>query len=318
MKNRVNRIFLFILIVLAFMPFIDRLEKFFWFFDNFAHFRLHYIYLVFIIIFLLIIFKRFFLLPVAFIALFVNITALGSFHSNSYKIDKNLLIEEKRRIFFYNINWEKDNPDNTVLYVKKITPDIIILVELSPYTYFIYKEKFVDYKYSKYTPNLNPDEPFNGLAIYSRIEPIDEIKVINFGKWTCPSLQINIMLNNKKLSIIGTHPYSPINKRRTLSRNTQLQLLADYIRENNFPVILIGDFNSTQWQKGFKYLLKQAKLIDPTKFFGLQPTWPTFLPSFFRLQIDHVLHTKEIIILNKFTSDKLDSDHLGLIVDFTI
>lgn len=309
------------LILLSILPIIDRAKNIFWGFDLFTHFRIHYLYILMLLIILIIIIKRFHLLPLAFVAIFINLALLNPFHpiTMSKKEITDLSNKKIMRVLFYNINWEKDNSEKSTNYIKEIKPDIVILAELTPSTYLDYKERLssLEYIYTKYSPNPNIEEPANGIALYSKIKPIDNIKVIIFEKWTCPSLQIDITLNNKTVSIIGTHPYSPINKRRTKGRDIQFHHLSNYIRNLNNDIILLGDFNTTTWQKEFKELIKEANLLDTTDKFGFQPTWPTNLPSFLRLAIDHILYTKGIYVTNKFTGEKLNSDHLPIVTDFT-
>jgi endonuclease/exonuclease/phosphatase (EEP) superfamily protein YafD len=158
----------------------------------------------------------------------------------------------------------------------------------------------------------------NGIAMFSRIAPIDRIKIINFGEGTIPSVQINFRINDRPVAVIGTHPYSPVNRHRFYSRGRQYVKLAEYIRALDMPVLIVGDFNSTVWQKDFRQFTADSRLSNSIDKFGMQPTWPTILPRFLRLQIDHVFYSKGINLINKTVGPNIGSDHLPVISDFLI
>ncbi|MBN2545011.1 MAG: endonuclease/exonuclease/phosphatase family protein [Spirochaetes bacterium] len=298
---------------------ISIFKDIFWIFDIFTHFRIHYIISVIALNVLFLFFRRFFLFTLSIISLFINLSFLNPIKIN-YFVKHKPYIEKKEgiRTMFYNIYWYKNNITKNTNYISEIKPDIVILAEVSPNTFRLYKERLKDFAYSNYSDNPNDDEPDNGIALFSKIKPENDIKIIIFEKWTCPSLQIDIKINGKIISVIGTHPYSPINKNRKLGRDKQFILLSDYIKNQSNPVLLIGDFNSTIWQKEFQYLVKNAELINSMDKFGLQPSWPASMPAFLRITIDHVLYQKEIELYNKFLGSLKGSDHLPVIADFSV
>jgi len=259
------------------------------------------------------------LLALSIVSLFINLSFLNPIKINYFvKYKPHIEKREGIRTMFYNIYWHNNNVVKNTKYINKIKPDIIMLAEVSPKTYSLYKDQLNDYIYSKYSDNPNVDEPDNGIALFSKIKPENDIKIIVFEEWTCPSLQIDIKVNNKIVSVIGTHPYSPVNKNRTFGRDKQFVCLSEYIKNQSNPVLLIGDFNSTIWQKNFQYLVRNANLENSMDKFGFQPTWPAFFPPFLRITIDHVLYHKEIELNNKFLGSLSGSDHLPVIADFSV
>ena len=60
-------------------------------------------------------------------------------------------------------------------------------------------------------------------------------------------------------------------------------------------VVMAGDLNVTPWSPHFQSALERGGLVDSRLGFGLQPTWPSFLPGM-RIPIDHVLSTPDVTI----------------------
>jgi len=50
---------------------------------------------------------------------------------------------------------------------------------------------------------------------------------------------------------------------------------------------------------------------------GMQPTWPTFSPLL-EIPLDHLLHTKDVTIVNREIGVDVGSDHYPLIVDLVL
>ena len=89
------------------------------------------------------------------------------------------------------------------------------------------------------------------------------------------------------------------------------------MKQQKHPVLLLGDLNTTPWSFHFQHLLKESGLKNSMKGFGHQPSWPSNIP-FLRIPLDHVLHSEEITIHNRMIGRNIGSDHLPVIVDFSI
>jgi len=86
------------------------------------------------------------------------------------------------------------------------------------------------------------------------------------------------------------------------------------------PMILLGDFNATPRYAAYKMLA--ARLIDARKAAGVRrgsATFPSRLPM---IRIDHVFVSPSIAVSGLHALDsapaKIASDHLPLVVDFTV
>ncbi len=67
--------------------------------------------------------------------------------------------------------------------------------------------------------------------------------------------------------------------------------------------------------KRFINFLNDTKLFTYTSLKNPIFTWPSFLPKYLGIQIDHVLFSKNFKMINRKTTKSFDSDHRPLIVD---
>ena len=74
----------------------------------------------------------------------------------------------------------------------------------------------------------------------------------------------------------------------------------------------------TTTSRRFTNFLKETNLYTYISYKNPTPTWPTNIPSFLGIQIDHVLFTKNFKVLDKKTTNHFGSDHRPLIIDLVL
>ena len=156
-----------------------------------------------------------------------------------------------------------------------------------------------------------------GIALFSRI-PFEESEIVEIGEAGLPTAIARIHFGDTPLTVIATHPLPPTRRSTARHRNRQLGELADYVRSVKGPVIVIGDLNTTPYSPHFKKLLRESGLRDSRRGRGIQPTWQAQLPWFLRIPLDHVLHSSEITVLRRRLGPNIGSDHLPVIVEFSL
>ena len=70
--------------------------------------------------------------------------------------------------------------------------------------------------------------------------------------------------------------------------------IKNLIKDIDKNLILIGDFNMTNISKRFISFLEETNLYTYTSYIQPTFTWPAYLPSYFGIQIDHVLFSENI------------------------
>jgi endonuclease/exonuclease/phosphatase (EEP) superfamily protein YafD len=107
--------------------------------------------------------------------------------------------------------------------------------------------------------------------------------------------------------VLQMHPLSPSSPQDLITRNQQLATINP--AELPSPLIAVGDFNSALWDPILKPLL--TVVHGP----ALQaPTFPANLPV---VPIDHILTSNSIAQPTLHRIRVANTDHLGLIADFT-
>ncbi len=124
-------------------------------------------------------------------------------------------------------------------------------------------------------------------------------------------MRLTTQVQGKPLTIIACHAYNPLWKEDFLIRNRQLKQMAEIIKREKNPTVIIGDLNLTPWSVFYESFISETGLKNSRQGFGVQPTWPTsFLPL--RIPIDHCL-TNSLLETTSFKIEKpTKSDHLPL------
>ena len=219
---------------------------------------------------------------------------------------------QQMRAMLMNINASNGNTDLVLNAIHEADPDILLLEEVTP-------------KWAHELAVLNTDYPHRiaepqdgcfGVMLLSKY-PLSHERVVRIGSADLPSIITDIHFPQGSVSIIGTHPLPPMNGNYSRQRNSQLAGLAKAVREQKYPVLLIGDLNTSPWSPYFTQLLRDSGLKNSMKGFGFQPSWPRS-HRLLRIPLDHVLHSAEISIHNRMVGGDIGSDHFPVIVDFSV
>lgn len=216
------------------------------------------------------------------------------------------------RAMLINLNAGNGNTEKVMEAINNATPDILLLEEVTPKWA---RELAVLNK--DYTCRIaDPQEGCFGIMLLSK-HPLKNGKILEIGSAGVPSIGADIYLAKNTFSIIGTHPLPPAGGEYSRHRNDQLEKLPEIAKAQKYPVLLIGDLNTTPWSPHFVKLVRSSGLKNSMKGFGFQPTWPANM-SLLRIPLDHVLHSPEITIHNRMVGGDVGSDHFPVIVDFSM
>src|SRR5207237_1142567 len=142
-----------------------------------------------------------------------------------------------------------------------------------------------------------PDYPYSiiekrtgGIALFSRVPLIDSM-VLFSGKKQRPRIETHVNLDGRRTTVIFAHPFAI---GRLEMRNAELREIAAEARGTSEPVILFGDLNCSPWSYYFAKLVRDSRLQDTERGFGVQPTWSThfLLPV---IPIDHCLTSDQFV-----------------------
>jgi len=191
-------------------------------------------------------------------------------------------------------------------------PDIIFLQEFTPAWLDASTQLLEDYPFSY----AEARQGNFGIAMFSRLE-IESATHINSPPLDYPTIVATANINNQPLTLINTHPTIPLGSTLYHARNEHLDSVAGIANRAEGAVILTGDFNTSVWNRRYRRLEESTGLRNSRRGFGVQPSWPTFMP-FAMIPIDHALVSDEISVVATRTGRRIGSDHLPLIVELAV
>lgn len=272
-----------------------------WFLNLFSHFYNYYFLLSLILCVTCLCFrfyKRFFILItyslVSGIFVFSNLTHLNG------ETPKN----KKRKVYFQNINSSNKNFNEIGKAINQTDADLIGLIETSP----IQEQNFdIFFQSYKEKINLSRDDNF-GFSVYSKYP----IKVIEIGYFDEIPIFVVFDVETLGSKFILVHLPPPIWKEAWEAQSKAFIQLEKYWISSQ-KIILMGDFNMTPWSSHYNSFFKKISPKFYSSNLNFQGSWPSFLPMFLQIPIDHVF-SKQPIELAKMPA--LGSDHIGFLVNY--
>ena len=202
--------------------------------------------------------------------------------------------------------------DRLIILLDTEAPDLVMLQEVSPDWLVALDELRADYPYSY----AEAREGNFGIALFSRV-PLKSVSHFDSPPLGYPTIVASLDIDGQVLHFIGTHPMIPVSGDFYDARNEQLAGVARLLGKQAEPKILVGDLNLSQWDVNYIHLEQQGGVRNARKGFGILPTWPVFMP-FAMIPIDHVLVSETISVTGFYSGPRIGSDHLPLIVTFSL
>lgn len=302
-------LFLYTSFILTLAGFLSRWG---WGFDLASHFRLQYLAIQMLCVILCLFQRRKRLLIVVLFFALVNLSLIVPYYFPAANPSVNKITATPVKILLINLNSPNTNHTAVSNYIQKIAPDILALEEINARWIGELLPLLRSYPYFK---EVSQENNF-GLGLYSKI-PLEDIQVKHFASDLIPSLVGNIILDGKRASLIFTHPMPPGTNEHYRWRNTQFEQIALLKPSLQKDILLVGDLNSTSWSYHFQKLKKDLGLKDSRQGFGLQTSWPSFLP-YAGITIDHCLVSKNFEVLKREIGPSVGSDHLPVLIKIAL
>ncbi len=307
--------------------------KLWWRFDLFSHFRVQYLVSLSIASLLFLVGRRYTAAALTGVFAVINLALIlplyiGSplflkatygaaaplLHSPPATYREQSAVSEDRIFRLLLCNVLQTNRQYSLLgqEIQQTRPDLVLVVEVDQPWIDGLQPYLLDYPYAA----LHARRDTYGIAVFSRF-PLTSEEVLYFGDAHLPSVQVSLDLNDRPLTLIGTHPPPPRGPVNSSYRNQQMTEIAQYISGIQGARILAGDLNVTSWSPFFKEWLGESGLHDSRLGFGVQATWPTTNPVFL-IPLDHVLVSPDIQVIQRQVGANVGSDHHPVLMDFTL
>jgi endonuclease/exonuclease/phosphatase (EEP) superfamily protein YafD len=299
-KNDIADFSYFLLLAITTSIIAAFFSRYHWFFNLFDHLWIYYLFTSLItsalFIFLKFYLKSFFSLAILFICMFVLFKTKPDTASPNLK--------KKFTLYYHNINSANSSLNNLANTIINSKADIICLVEVTPLIDVFLQEKFKNYPHNYSIPR---NDNFGFL-----ISSIQKINILQVYEREGIPIFIKFSLENNNLKIYLVHLPPPLWREAFETQRETLDLItADIHKNKTESYIIVGDLNMTPESSIFEDFYNQ---LSPQYYIGKtfnQGTWPSFMPPFLRLQLDHVLSNQKFSMAIGPASG---SDHKSLIV----
>lgn len=158
-----------------------------------------------------------------------------------------------------------------------------------------------------------------GMHFYTKLK-VNRLETHCFVADDLPSIEAELETSDGQTFVFfGVHPPppSPTEESNSKERDGDLLAVAKKIRTYKLPVLVTGDFNNVAWAKSSVLFKKTSKLIDARIGRGILATFHAKY-WFFRVPLDLLFHSTEILVDKLFTYPAVGSDHFPIGCTFYI
>ena len=194
-------------------------------------------------------------------------------------------------------------PEQIALYLNEVRADVVLLSEFGPT-----KQRLLDDLKALYPYRVScAHRWFCSLVLLSR-HPLSD-----FGMWDASSERPPVVWARVQLgtgpgvTVVGTHVYRPSRSPRLHLRH--LDALSRWLDTIDGPVVVGGDFNSTDWASAYRRFTAETRLTEIGPGRPSWPAWPVTLPQF---ALDHILARSGISQIAAGVGQPVGSDHLPI------
>ncbi|NTV31521.1 endonuclease/exonuclease/phosphatase family protein [candidate division WWE3 bacterium] len=283
------------------------LGKWLWILELTSHFRMQYVWIGIILLVYAIASKKYALISFATAAVCINLSLIAPLYMTKSAM---AMPSSTLSIVSTNVEWGRADANQLGDFAAQHSADVIFMAEATQDLVNRIQTLHPEYSYAVYHPIDNK----LGLALLSKDNPISEVELIWQQDAHRPLLRGDFQIHDQIITIIGLHPHPPTNARWANYRNTYFHDVETYVESIHNPIIMVGDFNTTSWSPYFTELEDQTDLHDSREGFGLSPSWPSWLPPFMRIPIDHALLSSSLVTQQHEVGPDVGSDHLPIFI----
>ncbi len=216
------------------------------------------------------------------------------------------------RLMVYNVLMYNKEYESTLDLIKKVDPDILVLVETGEEW-----ERAMQPLRSYFNHFLGcPLNNTYGMLFYSKLK-IKNSDIRFLVQEDIPSIHVDFYLRSGHLvrfHAIHPKPPAPQEAKTSTPRDTELLLLGREIAEKEFPIIVAGDLNDVAWSYTSRLFRKISGLQDPRIGRGMFSTFHA-KNLMMRWPLDHIFHTKEFLLKKIERLPTTGSDHFPMLME---
>ena len=198
--------------------------------------------------------------------------------------------------------------------IRAYKPDLLVAVETDEW--WVNKLKEFDFHYN--TTIKIPQEDTYGMVLYSKL-PLRNTEVKYLIKNNIPSIHTEVNCQGFVFNLKCLHPEPPMpdEAKTSVPRDRELFKVAQIIRAESKPQVVVGDLNDVAWSYTSYKFDKLSHLKDPRKGRGFFNTFHAKIP-FMRWALDHIFVSKDFKVIQLKRLPRFGSDHFPMYFKFGI
>lgn len=218
------------------------------------------------------------------------------------------------RVMSFNVLSDNERYSEVIEYIDAVDPDLVLLYEVSRPWEVALESSSLAYRIIR----ARSDDLIFGTVALVRQEDVEAISH-GFAADQPRALELAYRPTGwpDPIQVLATHPLAPSRADRAALRDAQIRFAAEWAETREGAVMVVGDLNATPWSWAFG-LLTEAGLRNSQLGFGLQASFPADAFSLIRVPIDHLLHSEQLVVRNRYLGPRLGSDHFPVVVDLEL
>lgn len=189
--------------------------------------------------------------------------------------------------------------------------DVVLLLETNKW----WKDKCVDDFGHEYAFQVLEDrENTYGMLLFSKLE-LKNTQIHYWVKDEIPSIEIDILLDNRLIKLYAIHPEPPVPSQnpKSTARDAEILMVGQKTKADQMPTIVAGDLNDVAWSYTSELFLKVSGLLDPRRGRGLFSSFHAKYPVA-RWPLDHVFCSGHFRLQKMKRMGGIGSDHFPILL----
>jgi len=207
----------------------------------------------------------------------------------------------------FNVDQRTSIRDSTFRWVESVAADVVVLLDTTDDWTYTTDEDF------PYTiQSTIPIDRTYGITILSP-QPLN-LELFRITQLRDSLVRVEASIGDQPVAIYAVQTRSMTNETDADARDKYLAEVASMVRAEPIPAIVVGDLQATPWSHAFRDLSSDAQLKNSMDSFGLQTTWPADRWTFFRLPLDHLLHSEALTTTDRDLGPTFGVEHRPIVV----
>jgi len=309
MASRFFNIAVTLTLILQLINLLSYFDNFIYSFEILTHFRLQYFFLFLLSCLFFIAFyrhktaKKWLLLSA--LGLLINVISIAPIYVKPTYYSQTT---NSTSLLLANVLSSNKSKEKFIDLIQQQQADFVVALE-------------VDFLWAKALESIYSDYPYRliyprndnfGIALFSKY-PLLNIQKHDFSKNQIPSISATVHIAEKNILMIATHPFPPMNKEFLQQQKNHFKAITEFLKKNQLPVIVAGDFNTTFWSSTYRTFIDNSSLKNTREGYGIIPSWQA--GSVLQIPLDHILVSQNINTTKIEAMKSINSDHLPIYVE---